>query len=315
MAAISFDEQPYSLPDAYIRGRIGVVTVTYNSSQVLPEFLLSLESQTHHDFVLYAVDNASKDDTLIQLAQWSDPRKAVIPNIENLGVAAGNNQGIRSAIEDGCEYVLLLNNDVCFGSELFQQLLDGLRGHRCSMTTPLIYYHEPKDKIWCAGGYFQPRLGYRSLHYGENQIDVGQFSEVRAVTYAPTCCVLIRREVFSQIGLMDERYFVYSDDTDFMLRAMKAGLVLYYLPTAKLWHKVNSLTGADSPFSMRYGARNRAFFIAKHVGGKRAGVFHWLYSMYYLLRFVLRKDTLDAYRIKRTAWVEGKYLLARTDRA
>src|SRR5665811_562696 len=101
----------------------------------------------------------------------------------------------------------------------------------------------------------------------------------------------------SRIGLMDERYFVYSDDTDFMLRAVEAGQVLYYLPVAKLWHKVNSLTGTASSFSMHYGARNRAFFIAKHVARGYAAVFNVLYPSYYLLRFLLRRDTREAYRI------------------
>ena len=110
---------------------------------------------------------------------------------------------------------------------------------------------------------------------------------------------------------MDERYFVYSDDVDFMLRAMKAGKVLYYLPDAKLWHKVNSLTGAESPFSMRYGARNRAFFIAKHLNHLSVMLFNLLYPSYYLLRFILGKDTQAALRIKQAAWTEGKQMLRR----
>jgi GT2 family glycosyltransferase len=310
MGIASQNDRPYTLPPEYVSGRIGVVTVTYNSSSVLPEFIHSLEQQTHRDFLLYVVDNASRDDSFDQLERWGDPRLILISNQENLGVAAGNNQGIRAALDSGCEYVLLLNNDVVFGAELFQQLQDGLAEYRCNMTTPLIYFCEPHDVIWCAGGYFQPRLAFRNLHYAENQRDVGQCNRARAVTYAPTCCVLVHREVFSRIGLMDERYFVYSDDTDFMLRAWRAGESLWYLPEAKLWHKVNSLTGTDSAFSMRYGARNRAFFIAKHVRGGYGALFQWLYAGYYLLRFVLKKDTRAAYDIKRAAWAEGRRMVA-----
>jgi GT2 family glycosyltransferase len=310
MGIASQNDLPYTLPSEYVSGRIGVVTVTYNSSSVLPEFIHSLEQQTHRDFLLYVVDNASRDDSRDQLERWGDPRLILISNQENLGVAAGNNQGIRAALDSGCEYVLLLNNDVVFGAELFQQLQDGLAEYRCGMTTPLIYFCEPHDVIWCAGGYFQPKLAFRNLHYAENQRDVGQCNRARAVTYAPTCCVLVHREVFSRVGLMDERYFVYSDDTDFMLRAWRAGEILWYLPEAKLWHKVNSLTGADSAFSMRYGARNRAFFIAKHVRGGYGVLFQWLYAGYYLLRFVLKKDTRAAYEIKRAAWAEGRRMVA-----
>jgi GT2 family glycosyltransferase len=306
MGTVNPDERPYLLPAEYVSGRVGVVTVTYNSGTVLPDFLHSLEQQTHTDFLLYAMDNASSDDSLVQLRQWGDPRLVLLPNTVNVGVAAGNNQGIRAALDAGCQYVLLLNNDVLFGPEMFQQLLDGLEAHRCAMTTPLIYFYKPQDVIWCAGGYFQPKLAYRNLHYGENQRDKGQFNRARAVTYAPTCCVLVCRDVFSRIGLMDERYFVYSDDTDFMLRAWKANQLVYCVPEAKLWHKVSSLTGTASSFAIRYGARNRAFFIAKHVHGFYGVLFQWMYAFYYLLRFILRKDTRADYDIKRAAWEEGR---------
>jgi GT2 family glycosyltransferase len=306
MGTVSLEEQPYLLPAGYLPGRVGVVTVTYNSGTVLPEFLRSLEQQTHTDFLLYTIDNASNDDTLVQLRRWQDPRLVLMPNMVNVGVAAGNNQGIRAAVDAGCEYVLLLNNDVLFGPEMFQQLLDGLTSHHCAMATPLIYFHEPQDVIWCAGGYFQPKLAYRTLHYGENQRDEGQFNRPQAVTYAPTCCVLVCRDVFGRIGLMDERYFVYSDDSDFMLRAWKANQIVYCLPEAKLWHKVSSLTGTVSSFAIRYGARSRALFIAKHVRGFYGDLFQWMYAFYYLLRFVLRKDTRTDYDIKRAAWEEGR---------
>jgi hypothetical protein len=296
-------------PDNAAPGLIGVVTVTYNSGSVLPDFIESIGRQSYANFILYVIDNNSNDDTLARVQSWDDERVVIITNSTNAGVAVGNNQGIRAAIEAGCEHVLLLNNDVVFGSELLAQMLQGLDDHRSDMVVPMMYFHDRPDVIWCAGGYFQPRLGYRTLHYGEGEQDTGQFAQARAVTYAPTCCVLIRRTVFDDVGLMDERYFVYGDDTDFMLRAMKSGKFLYYLPYAKLWHKVNSLTGTESPFSMRFGARNRSFFIAKHLGRANAALFNLLYPAYYLLRFLLAKDTREALRIKQAAWIEGKHLL------
>jgi hypothetical protein len=304
----SSNDESCSLPERFLPGLVGVVTVTYNSGLVLPDFVASMKAQSHSNFLLYVIDNSSSDDTLNQVQSWKDPRVVIIANTTNIGVAAGNNQGIRAAIEAGCEHILLLNNDVVFGAKLFAQLLDGLADCGCDMVVPLIYYHDRPDVIWCAGGYFQPKLAYRSMHYGDGQRDMGQFGVTRVVSYAPTCCVLIRRTVFGGIGIMDERYFVYGDDTDFMLRAMKAGKTLYYLPEAKLWHKVNSLTGADSPFSMRYGTRNRAFFIAKHLGRLTASTFNLVYPLYYLLRFIFDKDTREALRIKQAAWIEGKQL-------
>ena len=78
--------------------KIGIVTVTYNSGKVLEQFLESLAAQTHRTFFLYAVDNASKDDSVAQLKAWNDERLRVIRNEVNVGIAEADNQGIRAAL-------------------------------------------------------------------------------------------------------------------------------------------------------------------------------------------------------------------------
>ena len=152
----------------------------------------------------------------------------------------------------------------------------------------------------------QPRLGYRALHYGEGEVDRGQFDETRQVTYTPTCCVLIRAELFDKIGLMDARYFAYVDDTDFMYRALKIGSKLFYLADARLFHKVGRLTGGkDSPFSIRYAARNQAFFALKHFGLVRARFWIFTRRLYYLAKLLSSKDCLATFKIKQTAVSEA----------
>src|ERR1700735_454529 len=98
-------------------GKIGIVTVTYNSGKVLDQFLQSLASQTHANFAVYAVDNASQDDSIARMQAWNDERLRVIRNAVNVGVAEADNQGIQAALADGCEFVLFLNNDVEFEPE------------------------------------------------------------------------------------------------------------------------------------------------------------------------------------------------------
>lgn len=246
---------------------IGVVTVTYNSEEVLPDFLRCMAVQTHREYILFVVDNASKDCTVGILRDCRDQRLRVVVNPDNLGVAAGNNQGIRAALGAGCRSVLLINNDTEFEPTLIAQLDQGLTHHRVEMACPKMMFHSEPERIWAAGGAFQPWRAYRSIHLGEGEIDSGQYDTARLVQYVPTCCVLIKKEVFEKIGLMDEQYFVYWDDTDFMYRAMKAGVRLMYLPQAKLSHKVASLTGGSgTPFAIRYGTRNSLYFLLKHFG-------------------------------------------------
>jgi GT2 family glycosyltransferase len=272
-----------------IPGRIGVVTVLYNSASVLPDFFKSIESQTYTNFTVFAVDNASADNSITLCRERNSQRGdlyQLIPNDKNLGVAAGNNQGIRAAIAAGCEYILLLNNDVVFGPELFTELLAGIARNHCDMVTTLSYYFEPPNMIWGAGGSFQRWAGNRLLHHGDGEIDHGQFNQERQVDCAPTCCVLIRREVFARIGLMDEAYFVYWDDTDFMLRAHRAGVRLFFLPSAKLWHKVSSLTGSNSDFSVAYSTRNHAYYYKKHLPALAVVLLSALYYSVYALQYL-----------------------------
>jgi GT2 family glycosyltransferase len=287
------------------QGKIGVVTITYNSQQVLLEFFDSVAGQTHSNYVLYVVDNASSDRTLEVTRLHSDLPISIIANTTNFGVAEGNNQGIRAALADGCECVLFLNNDTVFPVDLFAQLYDGLDRHNCDMTTCKMYYHDQPDVFWCAGGRFQPWLGYRSQHDGIDQKDNGQYDQPRRVTYTPTCCLLTRRSVFDQVGFMDGRYFVYGDDNDFLYRCLKQGLELCYLPDAKLWHKVNSLTGSTSDFTVHYCTRNRIFFMKKNLPLWQAWLGYWAYRAYFLLVFLIHRNTRKQYKFRVASAKEG----------
>jgi GT2 family glycosyltransferase len=289
--------------------------VTFNSAPVLDDFLASLNAQIYRSYTLYVVDNASTDNTCSMLDKQMPQGGVLLRNQDNKGFAAGTNQGIRRALADDCDAILLLNNDVVFGPGLLEQLVAGIREHNCDMTTPLMYYQEPGNRIWAAGGAMQPRLA-RCVHRGHNRIDSGQYRSACRVTFAPFCCVLITRRVFDRVGMLDESYFTYMEDADFMYRCLQADLALWYIPEAALWHKVSSLTGFHSPFSIRYGTRNRAYFIARHVTWPWRQILNLAYPAYFLLRLVVGLDTRERYRMRIEAWAEGRQMLRRkeTDR-
>jgi GT2 family glycosyltransferase len=266
---------------------VGVVTVTFNSGTVLRGFMDSLLKQEHTEFVLYVVDNASSDHTLKVLSEYRDSRIVVVRNDTNVGVAEGNNIGIRAAIRDGCTSVLLINNDTVFDSDLLAKLAEGLRKHGCGMIVPKILFFDQPDRIWSAGGYFSALRG-SSGHFGHGEKDEGKFDQPRAVNYNPTCCMLIEREAFDRVGLMDANYFVYCDDTDFCWRAHRAGIKLFYLPSARLLHKVASLTGgSESEFSIRYGVRNRVYFLLKNLSFWKNVFYLPTYQVYILVKYLL----------------------------
>ncbi len=287
------------------QGKIGVVTVTYNSEPVLQDFFDSLMSQTHTNFVLYIVDNASHDQTLPMARMRAELAPVIIANRDNVGVAEGNNQGIRAALDDGCECVLLLNNDTVFSATLFECLYNGLDQYSCDMTTCKIYYHDQPNVLWYAGGGFRSWQGFTPTHCGFNQQDSGEFDRPCQATYAPTCCLLIRRTVFDRVGMMDSSYFAYYDDTDFLLRCMRKGKTLWYMPKITLLHKVSSLTSRQPAFAIRLLARNRIYFIRKHMPGFSAYLWFWLENVRFVLEVLLRRSSFEKLRLQRVAAREG----------
>jgi GT2 family glycosyltransferase len=288
------------------RMKIGAVTVTYNSRQVIDGFLDSLLHQTYSDFVLYVVDNASSDGTLEVVRRYQDPRIHIIRNQTNVGVAEGNNQGITAALKADCGAVLLVNNDTEFESSLLQLLVDGMVEHACDMVAPKILYHDKPQLIWCAGGGFRPWKGHGGMHYGLGEIDRGQFDTARRIELAPTCCLLIRTEVFGVIGLMDSLYFVYTDDTDFCFRAMREGVKLFYLPSATMLHKVSSLTGGtESDFTIRYCTRNHVYFILKNLGLGRGLYYLPEFQIRLLAKLILGKVGFAKFVLQQRAFLEG----------
>jgi len=307
MRVAKYQEPRVSLTDSFVAGKVGIVTITYNSRHVLGDFLASLDRQSYRNFVLIVVDNASQDTTLAQLEEHRSEQQIVIANTVNRGVAEGNNQGIRAAIEANCDYILLLNNDVTLDSEMLMHLVDGLSEHKCSMTVPMMYFHTPPNRIWAAGGRFQSKLGFRADHIGYDEEDSGRSKNAGRIDYAPTCCVLIRREVFAQIGLMDERFFVYSDDVDFMFRSRQAGIAMFLIPKAKLWHKVNSLTGGiNTDFTYYYTARGRALFLYKHLSYASAFIWTSCHTAFDVVRALFRKEFRHPCKVKYRGMKDGK---------
>jgi GT2 family glycosyltransferase len=255
--------------------KIGLVTVLYNGKEVLEGFFESLGKQTYKNFILYVIDNSPNKDAY-ELAQKLSKQYNIdakfVYNNANLGVAKGNNQGIELALKDNCEYVLLLNNDIEFGANVIADMVEYAEKNNENIIVPKIYYHGT-NKLWMAGGYISKLKG-TTIHRGDGEEDVGQYDNIEYINYAPTCFMLIKNDVFEDVGLMDEKYFVYYDDTDFVWRANKKGYKIVYYPLSKVTHKVSFSTGGnESLFSIYYGTRNRIYFIKKNFDFKNLQLF------------------------------------------
>ena len=300
--------------------KIGIVTVTYNSDKVLQPFLSDLFAQSFHNFNLYVIDNASEDKTLKILDDLNDNRVNQIRNHSNIGVAAANNIGIKKALEDKCSHILILNNDIEFPNTLFKDMLVSIKKENCSMMTPKIMYHSDKDIIWYAGGGFKKSNGYLPYHTGFNENIKNNNYQSLYVDYASTCCLLIKKDVFETIGYMDEKYFVYFDDTDFLFRVKKEGVhKIYYDSQITLFHKVGSLTKSltkefersyRTHFFLKQNIRNHIYFLRK-IGS----VYSYLFCLFLFFKNNLRflfssriKKDFSTFLIINKSYFQGWFL-------
>ncbi|HQD12030.1 MAG TPA: glycosyltransferase family 2 protein [Chitinophagales bacterium] len=273
--------------------KIGLVTITYNSAKVITPFMDCVLRQTHTDFILYIIDNISSDNTLELLSKYKDDRIVIIANTQNVGVAAGNNQGILRAMADGCDEILIINNDVEFEYTLLEKLSRQLEELNCSLVAPKMMYHPETHLIWWAGTKFNPKEGCMTHHIGIQEEDKGQYDHIEKMDYAPTCCVLLKREVIDDIGLMDEKYFAYYDDTDFFYRIFKQGKhVLFYYPFVQFYHKVGGLSNMKkgnakkfkfNNFYIHLITRNHVYYLRKQKSLRA-----WWNIIYFFFRMNLR---------------------------
>ena len=234
--------------------KVTVVTVNYNTTGETKAFLKSLEKIKTPEISLetIVVDNGSDKP----FEQESKEGVTVIRLDKNTGFTGGFNTGIRRALAEGADYVLIVNNDTILDPDLVVELKKTLdETKEIGMVVPKIYFapgHEfhkdryKKDELgkvfWYAGG-FVDWDNVQSVHRGVDEVDQGQYDKNEEVDFASGCCIMFRREVFVTVGFFDEQYFLYYEDADLSERIKKAGLKIYYVPTAILYHKNASSSG------------------------------------------------------------------------
>jgi GT2 family glycosyltransferase len=286
--------------------RIGLITVTYNSAQVLPDFLRSVSRccrQSRDDITLYAVDNASSDDSVAQLL--ADRNTVTLSQNTNGGIAVGNNVGLRRALEDGCEYLVLINNDTYFDSGLIDELVAASQAQGLVPVVPLILATDPPGTVWFAGGEVQTGRAFKTIHYGLGRPPQAGLT-AGPTSYAPTCCLLLPAEVLRTVGLMDESFFLYGDDVDFCHRLRLAGHAPYLWPSSVLHHKAGSLTGSGrSEAAVTPEAQARVLLSRKYLSpaGKAWAMAYLL--TYSAARLLTRRDPLKVCLLRLRACLTG----------
>ena len=237
---------------------ICVVLVNYNGKKYNEACIASiLKSQCKEKLEIVVVDNASTDGSMGKLEELYAGTENVhlLYLKENYGFSKANNEGIRWALDKKCKYILLQNNDTIIEPGAIGEMVS-LQCRTGHIIVPKILYADRPDIIWCAGGELSGLLK-KPKHTGAGQIDRGQFNKEGRCTFANGCCILLSDQIIEKLGLLDERFFLYYEDTEYSMRAEKHDIEISYCGQAVVYHKVNGSTGGnDNPVNAYYITRN-----------------------------------------------------------
>lgn len=237
--------------------RLAIVTVNYNTAKDTNTLLDSIEKLNKKGISLHTfiIDNGSND--VYELPHHTTKgTTTLIRSEENTGFSGGYNLGIKNALKEVYDYILIVNNDTTMEPDLVEKLLEVLESKpEIGAVTPKIYFakgHEfhkerytPEELgnvFWYAGG-FTDWNHVISVHRGVDEVDKGQYDTVQEIDFASGCCILFKKEVLEKVGLFDEDYFLYYEDADLNERIKRAGYKIYYVPEAILRHENASSSG------------------------------------------------------------------------
>jgi len=268
------------------QARIGIVTVNYNSASFIDEFLDSLARVESPAYRLIVIDAASADGSADTIA-GRRPDAHLVRCDENVGIARGNNLGVQACRELGLEYVLFLNNDTTHEPGFLRELA-AVADER-TMAVPRILYSADRRLISTHAGDFNWDLGlFRNTHHGHP--DGPATRRPRELQTASFCCLLAPVAAFDDAGELDERFFMYYEETDFLRRALALGYRLRYVPEAVVYHRESASSGGGwmTPFKHYYATRNRLYLVRKHARSRLRYAFFTLYFWATRIPYALR---------------------------
>ncbi len=257
---------------------------------------------------IIVVDNNSSDGSGEKIKN-EFPEITIIKNEKNLGFSGGNNIGIKNAVENKSEYIFIINNDILLEDKSVIELIKTSVTRKCLLVCPKIYFypgfefHKTRYKpselgkvIWYAGG----KIDWKNVlpsHIGVDEVDVGQFNIERETEFATGAAMFIHYKLFEKLGLFDQRYFLYYEDLDFSIRAIKVNEKIFYCPKAIAWHKNAGSSFSGSGLQDYYIVRNRLLLGLQYAPIKsKLALLKESLSLLIKGRSWQRKAVLDFYR-------------------
>ena len=210
--------------------KVHVIVLNWNGWADTSSCLSSLEHLNYQPYQVIVVDNGSTDDSASRLRRQF-PALELIETGKNLGFAGGCNVGIRQALDQGADFIWLLNNDTTVDPGALQALVDKAReNQRIGAVGSAIYFMDEPQRIQAWGG------GYINLWLGRSEHFLKRISD-RQIQFLTGASLLLSRPALQAVGMLDEGFFMYWEDADFCFRLRRAGLQLAVAGRSIVWHK------------------------------------------------------------------------------
>jgi len=265
------------------KNKVGVVVLNWKRKNDTLECIDSLFKVDVDDILLTVVivDNNSSDGSVEAFNKIKSPKNInlkIIENKSNLGFAGGNNVGIKYLLKNNFDYILTLNNDTYVDKKFVVNLVQCAEKHLNSgAVVSKIYFakgfefHKNRYKkqdlgnvIWFAGGLIDWDNIYGS-NRGVDEIDKKQYDKIEETDFATGACTLYRAKALKQVGLFNEKYFLYLEDVELSIRLKQSNWNVLYCPSSKIWHKVSQSSKIGGELNDYFLTRNRLAFGIKYA--------------------------------------------------
>ena len=274
---------------------VSIIVVNWNGLKTVEQCLDSLLTQSYPNCEIILVDNHSEDGSREKIETFYGKKATLLLNDRNEGFAGGNNKGIKAS--KGA-YIALLNNDAWADRNWISSLVSvAEKDSKIGMCASKIYLAREENLIDNTGHLIYPD----GLSWGRGRLetDKGQYDIEEEVIFPSGCAALYKKEMLDEIGLFDERFFAYCEDTDLGLRGRILGWKCVYSPQAIVYHYFSGSTSQASPLKAFLVERNRGWVAIKN------------FPMIYLLKspgYTLQRLLWQAYGAISGAGIAGEYV-------
>lgn len=273
---------------------VSIIIVSWNTRELLRDCLESiynsLQTLAPDDLEIWVVDNVSQDGSLEMVAdQFPGVRR--IANKQNVGFAAGNNQALRECTG---RYALLLNPDTVLFAGALEALITFLDANPRAAAAGSRYLNP--DHSLQVSSYPFPTLGRefwrllhldRLWHFGVYDMQSWPLSEARQVEVLQGASLMLRKAALDQVGLLDESYFMYTEEVDLCYRLQQAGWTLYWVPGSVIVHYGGQSTTQVAEKMFLHLYQSKLKFFRKHHGPLAGTAYKLVLFFTSILRLIL----------------------------